>query len=290
MHAYKFTHFSEGGKRLSSTNITTSQKIKALFLGANVPRPQNKILPKVKYKEVVQENENGKLHSWWMTKENAKGSIALFHGYGACKASILPYAYAFLDLDYNVLLMDTSGSGDSEGNYCTIGVKEAKDAKMAFDFLVENTPNDNVFLFGESMGAATILRSIAHEGIKPKGIIIQCPFESMLTATKSRFENLGAPFLGLGHLLVFWGGVQNGFNAFKHSPMEYAKSVDVPTLYFWGAQDPLVRPSETQNVFEAISGEKELVILENVGHNGHIQDEPTKWISSVRIFMNKFEE
>ncbi len=290
MHAYKFTHFTKGATKLSSADITMAQAAKALILGADVPRPENNIRPEVDFEEVIFENENGKLHSWWMEKDSANPSIALFHGYGAAKSSILPYAYAFLDMGFNVFMMDTSGSGDSEGNTCTIGVKEALDARTAFDYLKEKNKGKDIYLFGESMGAATILRSISHEGVKPKAIIIQCPFESMLTATKSRFENMGVPFWGLGHMLVFWGGIQNGFNAFGHSPKEYAKSVDMPSLLIWGARDDLVRKSETDAVYENLGGEKELVVLENVGHSGHILFEPTQWKATVRDFINRVQD
>lgn len=29
----------------------------------------------------------------------------------------------------------------------------------------------------------------------------------------------------MANLLVFWGGVQNDFNAFKHNPTDYAKNI-----------------------------------------------------------------
>ncbi len=289
MHAYKFTHFTKGtDERLSSTGLTMGETVKALFLGADIPHPENDTEPNVDFETIILENENGKLHAWWMELDSAKGAVAIFHGYGACKSSVLDYGYEFRKMGYNVFMMDTSGSGDSEGNSCTIGHKEAKDAKSAFDFLVSKGSKDILF-FGESMGAATILRSIAFEDVKPKAIIIQSPFESMLTATRSRFENMGVPFFGLGHLLVFWGGAQNGFNAFTHSPSEYAKEVDMPTLFFWGAKDDLVRRSETDAVFGHLAGKKELVILENVGHNGHLSLEPAKWVSSVRDFLSGLE-
>ncbi len=264
--------------------------VKALFLGADVPRPQNITQPNVPFEEIWLENNNGKLHSWWMKQDSTRGTIALFHGYGAPKSSLLPYAYAFLEMGFNVFMMDTSGSGDSEGNHCTIGFKEGKDVRTAMDFLQGKNSQKPIYLFGESMGAASILRGMAEEGANPDAIIIQCPFESMATATKSRFENMGVPFFGLGHMLVFWGGVQNGFNAFEHSPSEYAKKVEVPTLFFWGAKDDRVRKSETDAVFGNIKGKKELVILENVGHSGHIHIEPAKWKVRVRDFFKQLEE
>lgn len=39
-----------------------------------------------------------------------------------------------------------------------------------------------------------------------------------------------APTFPMTGLLVFWGGVQNGFWAFGHNPTAYAKKISCPTL------------------------------------------------------------
>lgn len=287
IHARKFTHFVEGvDVRPSSTGNTPAQVAKTLLLGVDMPRPKNDVEPQVPFKEIWLTNENGNISSWWIEQDSAKGIIILSHGYGACKSKMLPVANAFIGMGYSTFIFDSTGSGDSEGNHCTIGYKEAKDLKTVYNHVKDNYKGD-IYTFGSSMGAALTLKSIAEEGIDPKGVILHCPFGSMEDAVKGKFRNMGVPFWGLGHLLVFWGGAQNGFNGFKYKPSEYAKNVRIPTLLIWGAKDLRVTKAETELIYENLAGEKELIILENAAHSGLISSEPTKWRASVRNFLNE---
>ena len=289
MHAWKFTHFTPGApeEAPSSTNMTPAQLTKTLLLGINVPRPENDVKPEKIFEELSLNNENGNIKGWILEPDSIIGTVILSHGYKASMSKLLPYAKAILDMGYRTVLYDSTGSGDSEGNHCTIGYKEAKDLKTVFEH-IKRTKSGDIYTLGTSMGAALTLRSVAEEGIQPKGIIIQCPFGSMKDAAKSRFRNIGVPFFGLGHLLVFWGGAQNGFNGFNHNPADYAKKVNIPTLHIWGAKDDRVMRHETDAIFNNLAGEKELVILENGEHSGLVLSEPMKWKSSVRAFLEKY--
>ncbi len=287
MHAYKFTHFQGQKEKPSSTGVSGLEIAKILFLGMDVPRPENRVVPRRNYEEVVLKNENGKLHGWWMEPDSAIGTVALFHGYGGTKSGLLYNAEYFLAEGYNVLLLDQSGSGDSDGSTCEIGVKEALDVKSGFDY-VKDKSQGPVFLFGASMGAASVMRAVAKEDVEPDAIILECPFGSLLSAARSRFENMGVPSAVFAELLVFWGGVQNGFNAFKHSPTSYAKEIDIPVLLIWGEHDDRVRDYETNGIYENLaSKEKELLVLPNSGHNGMMLSDSEKWFASVEAFMAK---
>ncbi|MGK0388958.1 MAG: alpha-beta hydrolase superfamily lysophospholipase [Maribacter sp.] len=289
MHAWKFTHFMPrvSEQASSSTNVSPAKLTKTLLLGISVPRPENEIKPERLFEEISLNNENGNIKGWIMEPDSVMGTVILSHGYKASMSKLLPYAKAILEMGYRTVLYDSTGSGDSEGNHCTIGYKEAKDLKTVFDY-IKRTKSGDVYTLGTSMGAALTLRSVAEEGIRPKGIIIQCPFGSMEDAAKSRFRNMGVPFFGLGHLLVFWGGAQNGFNGFSYSPADYAKKVNIPTLHIWGAKDDRVMRHETDTIFNNLAGEKKLVILENGEHSGLVLSEPMKWKSSVREFLEKY--
>ena len=52
------------------------------------------------------------------------------------------------------------------------------------------------------------------------------------------------PSFPTAHLLVFYGGVQNNFNAFKHNPVVYAKGITSPTLLLYCENDNKVSRNE----------------------------------------------
>jgi len=81
----------------------------------------------------------------------------------------------FLSEGYNSFLVDFMGSGGSEGNQTSIGFLEAEYVKSCFDYLTNNGEH-NIYLFGTSMVAAATMKAIHDYDIKPKGIIIECPF------------------------------------------------------------------------------------------------------------------
>ena len=147
---------------------------------------------------------------------------------------MLDKAEEFLKMGYSTLLVDFMGAGGSEGNQTSIGFHEAEEIKTVFDHLSE-TGEKNIYLFGTSLGAVAILRAIDKYDIDPQGIIIECPFGSLYQTTCARFKSLNVPVIPMAGLLVFWGGVQNGYWGFGHNPTDYAKHVTCGVVALWGA-------------------------------------------------------
>jgi alpha-beta hydrolase superfamily lysophospholipase len=228
MHAYKFTHFSNSSVVRTSNHLSLAEKLKTVFTGVNNPRPVNRKLP-VQHYETIKIKSNKELECWLIRSDSAKGTIILFHGYGGEKSSMLDKAEQFLNLGYNTMLVDFMGSGGSEGNTTTIGFKEAQEVKDCYVYLIKNN-FQNVSLFGTSMGSVAVMKAIKDYDLKPKSIIMECPFGSMYKTVCKRFQMQGIPSFPMAGLLVFWGGVENNFWAFSHNPEEYAKSIHCPTL------------------------------------------------------------
>jgi alpha-beta hydrolase superfamily lysophospholipase len=61
---------------------------------------------------------------------------------------------------------------------------------------------------------------------------------------------MGLPTFPAAQLLVFWGGVQQGFNGFRHNPAEYARSVKCPVLMMHGEHDSRVTVEQARNIFD----------------------------------------
>lgn len=288
-HAYKFTHFSEAvvEKTKSPEKLSSLDKIKTLLTGVNNPRPINKTVTG-KTVEVVTLQSNKRIECWYMKsydiRDSAKGTVAIFHGYSGEKSSMMDKAEEFLKLGYNTILVDFMGSGGSEGNQTTLGYKEAEQVKTVYDYL-KTKGEQNIYLFGTSMGAVAILKSINDYDLAPKSIIIECPFGSMYQTTCARFRIMNAPIFPMAGLLVFWGGVQNGFWAFGHNPSEYAKAVHCPTLLLYGAKDKNVSRSETDAIFENLSGKKLLKIYPDAGHENYLLKYKNEWTQDITSFL-----
>lgn len=281
-HAYKFTHFATDSRRKTTKEeaISFPEKCKILLFGIDLPRPENKVKPEVDYQTVILQS-NKKLECWWLPTANAKGTVIVFHGYGSSKAGMLDKAYLFQQMGYNVLLPDFMGSGGSEGNQTTIGYKEAENVKTCYDH-IQQKGEKNIVLFGTSMGAASILKSFHDYPLSPKSIIIECPFGSTYKTVQARFKMLHVPAFPMAALLTFWGGAENGFNAFGHNPTNYAKSVHCPTLLLYGEKDEKVSRAEIDEIYQNLQGPKQLQTLPEAGHDNYLKQYKDLWYETVK--------
>lgn len=284
-HAYTFTHFAASGveKTNGAKKITTAQKVEALIFGVSNPRPENKRTPTRSF-EVVMLQSNKEIECWSMKTEGAQGTVVLFHGFGGCKSLMLDKADIFLGLQYNVFLVDFMGSGGSAGNQTTIGFFEAEQVRTCYEYLLKKG-EQNVYLFGTSMGAVATMKAINDYKIKPRGVIIECPFGSMYQTVCARFDIMNVPSFPTAGFLVFWGGVQNGFWAFEHNPSEYAKQISVPVLLLYGAEDKKVSRGEIDEIFNNLSGEKRLKVYEKAGHENYLIKYEAQWERDVQSFL-----
>jgi alpha-beta hydrolase superfamily lysophospholipase len=283
-HARKFTHFDPDATQITDpSKVSLLKKVGILFTGVSLPKPWSNRKPDRPY-ETIFIQSNKRTACWSMKVEQAKGTVVLCHGYGAEKSSMLDKAYVLLDAGYNVLLPDLGGAGTSEGNECTIGYKEAEEVKACVRYL--HVKDDQpVFLLGTSMGAAAVMRACSTESLPVKAMILECPFGSMRQTVKNRFEMVGVPSFLLADLLVFWGGAQNGFNAFSHNPEDYARRIKLPVLLLYGAKDDRVKPSETQRIYDHLAGPKKRVQYPLAGHENYLNQYRTQWTADVLRFL-----
>ncbi len=285
-HAYKFTHFASTTitKTTDPGKLSFSARLKTILFGINNPRPVNDTGPPVPYTTVMIQS-NKKTECWSIPAENPKGTVILFHGYGGSKSSLLDKSLVFQSLGYSTLLVDFMGSGGSEGNQTTIGFLEAQQVRSCFDYLSAKGEK-NIFLFGTSMGAVAIMKSINDYKLKPQGIIIECPFGTMYQTVCARFRLMHAPTFPMAGVLLFWGGVQNGFWAFGHNPTEYARQISCPTLLMYGEQDNRVSRAEIDEIYTNLPARKHLVTFPGAGHENYLARYQTEWTTEVKAFID----
>ncbi len=287
MQAYKFTHYKDGGEKTASINLTPLKKVQLLFTGIDNPRPRNTTLPTHPYSTVLIKS-NINLECWYIPALAAsRGTVVMCHGYTACKSAMLERAEPFLQNGYNCLMVDFMGSGGSGGNSTTVGFKEAEEVADCYKYLTQQG-EQNIYLFGSSMGAVAIMKAINDAHIQPKAIIIECPFATMYETIAIRFHNLGVPTFPMANLLLFWGGLENGFNAQAHNPVGYATNIHCPTLLQYGERDDRVTRSETDRVFASLHCPKQLITYPLAGHDDYLKKYRAEWGANVVGFLSHY--
>ncbi|TGE29594.1 alpha/beta hydrolase [Hymenobacter metallicola] len=290
LHAWRFTHFTDesGTHTGNPEQLSALDKAWVLLTGIQNPKPRNLGAPAFAFRTVLIPSPNGQLEAWYSPVNNARGRVALFHGYTSNKSKLLTEASVFRQLGYSVLLVDFAGNGGSEGFQTTVGFRESADVAAVFAYLQRQKPAGPIILYGASMGAVAILRAESELGVRPTANIIECPYGSMLQTAQNRFGSMHVPAFPLANLLVFWGGLQNGFWAFDLDATEFAQHITTPTLLMWGAADPRVTRAETDAIYAALRGPKQRRDFPNAGHEPYWRKYPVEWQSTISAFMSQF--
>jgi alpha-beta hydrolase superfamily lysophospholipase len=309
-HAWRFTHFANEPGRHSPNpeQLGPGQKLWLLLTGIRNPKPQNGPKPGFPVETVTIRSPNGPLEAWYATPDSgrARGTVALFHGYTSSKSHLTHEAGYFRRLGYNVLLVDQAGNGNSAGFRTTVGYREADDVAAAFRWLKnamnesagspsprqrgpggEPSASGNVILYGVSMGAVAILRAEAELGVRPTANILECPYGNMRQTAYNRFASMHVPGFPMADLLVFWGGVQNGFWAFGLNAERYATQIRTPTLLLWGTADPRVTRAETDAIFAHLAGPKVRHDFPGVGHEPYWRRYSADWEQQIQAFLSR---
>lgn len=231
-------------------------------------------------------NSNGEnIEIWETTIDSSKGVVILFHGYLGQKSSLIDNAFLFNKMGYNTILVDFRASGNSDGNFTTIGYLEAENVKSVYEYAKEKY--SNITLYGISMGAASIMRAISIYNLESQKVILECPFSTMKQTIRNRFERFHVPTFILVDLLTFWGGKIHGFDAFSHNPVDYSKDIHVKTLLMSGDEDPNVQNFETDKIFKNIgTSDKSIYIFKGAGHENYIYNYTDEWYATVDKFLN----
>ncbi len=290
MHARAMTHFSDEGTRTKSPErLSIIETARVIALGVNVPRPRNTKTPEDYGLPFVTHrfstSHGPTLEAWYIPAATRNPLVLLFHGYAASKSSVLPSAATLRGLGYPTLVVDFYGSGGSSGTDTSLGYQEALDVAASHNFAQRRWPDRQIVLYGFSMGAAAVLRAVAVEQISPAAIILEAPFDDLLATAKSRFRSMGLPSTPFAQILLFWGGLQWGFNPFNHNPTAYARSVRCPTLILHGGADPRVSSEDARRLFESFGTHGRFVSYPGVSHTLIVSAKPKAWLADVKSFM-----
>ena len=111
------------------------------------------------------------LKAWYIQPANDNGrDVVMLHGITDNREGVAGFAPMLLKQGYRVLLPDARAHGESGGAVATYGLLERDDIHRWVDWLYSEQHSTCVYGFGESMGAALVLQSLAVE----TGLLCSC--------------------------------------------------------------------------------------------------------------------
>lgn len=116
------------------------------------------------------------------SRENCSSSpwIIYCHGNSGSRLDCLEILESVLPLHISVVSFDFSGSGQSEGDYVSMGFYEKDDIEAVVNYVAQHLNSTSIGIWGRSMGAVSaLLYSSAHRTMD--FVIAESPFASLRT-------------------------------------------------------------------------------------------------------------
>ena len=234
------------------------------------------------------------LHGFYLPAENAKRYVLLCHGYKGSGFGDFAYIAKFLhENGCSLLFIDQRCCGLSEGKYITFGAKEQWDVQQWTYYIARrNKEKLPIYLYGESMGAASVLMASGHNLPKEvRGLIADCGFHSM----KEQLQEIAANWFHLNRveLLLFrvdlFCRLLGGFYMKDADTTNAMRTNQRPVLFFHGGKDTYVDPKNSRQNYTLCRAPKELVMIPKARHLCSSYVNPKLYRCKLLEFFAKYD-
>lgn len=242
----------------------------------------------------MQSKDGLRLHAYYLPAENARRFVLLSHGYKGSGFGDFAYMARFLHENHcHLLFMDQRCCGKSKGDYITFGAMEKYDVQgWAYYIAGRNKKNLPIYLYGESMGAASVLMASGHRLPKAvKGLIADCGFCSM----QGQIRDMAANWFHLnwiGLLLFRLNLFCMLFAGFHMSDADTAQAMQRnrrPVLFFHGEADTYVDPKNSRYNYSMCQAPKELVLIPEARHLCSAYVKPELYRQKILDFFTAYD-
>ena len=227
-------------------------------------------LAKIKFEEVyIESTDHLKLFGRYYHNSNSNKIDICFHGYkGEAIRDFCGGAETLKKTKHNMLLIDERAHGKSEGKVITFGIKERLDGLKWIEYVIKRFgKKSEIYLYGVSMGAATILMM---SGLKlpnnVKFIIADSPFSSPKDIIKKVIKDMKLPANLLYPFVYLGARIFGNFNPNETNAIEAVKKSRIPILIFHGKDDNFVPYEMSQKIYENISSKKDILLTPKADH------------------------
>lgn len=252
-----------------------------------------KQMDEVAFNEVSIQNSKNKILQGRLYRGEEKAPVVLFfHGYHGTYMWDGYGCYLYcIKHGYNLLMVEQRAHGHNSYNTITFGIRESEDCDRWIEFAKNIFPDNDMILWGVSMGAATVMMASEHyscEEIKavieesgyttPKAII-QKTLEYMKLSPKMVYPFVKLSAIIFGHT-----------NIDKNSPIKTLADSDIPVLFMHGAEDGFVPPSMCDELHDACKSDKGKIFIPKAKHAVCAMTNYELYEESIENFLQKKAE
>jgi len=207
------------------------------------------------FEELYLKSDDGAMiNALHFKNDNPKGIILYFHGNSGNLSRWGEVTEFFVEKNYDVFVMDYRTYGKSTGKISELAFY--KDAQMCYDYVLREYDESEISIYGRSLGTG-IATYLASKN-KPKQLILEAPFYSLIEVAKYRF-----PLIPVSKLLKY-----------EFASYKYIQDISCPIAIFHGTHDTVVPYSSGEKLFKSIIQYQKSFFSINKGeHNNLIEFE-----------------
>ncbi|MFB7157894.1 alpha/beta hydrolase [Lysinibacillus sp. NPDC056232] len=232
--------------------------------------------PNATYENIEIELGTGTIRGWLIKSERARGCFLLIHGWSSNKSDMLRYVDPLLASDYDVIIVDVFGHGQSDSIQKQVSIASfVQSITSTIDYVLERPDiNSNaIYVLGHSMGgiAASIVNST---DLRLQALITDSMPTSLKSISKSMAEKVTIPYIPFGWLFVSWFLLRGG--VFIKARREWClekilKNQQSPALAIHSIEDKKVSISNV-DVLINNSNFKQVIKVVTKGHHNCVKD------------------
>lgn len=245
-----------------------------------------------KEKITIESFDGLKLCGYYLPSDVESDSIIMaFNGYKSNSVKQYGAIAKYLNsIGYDLLLVDARSHGQSEGRYIGFGVLGRYDCQKWVNVINEKLGyKKNIFLYGVSMGSATVLMTSGLELPKEvKGIIADCgftsPWDEFQYILKKDYHVFLSPILSISNHIC---KLVAHYKYNDASSLDAVKKSDIPLLVIHGKKDTFVPSYMGPQIYEASNSKyKKLLMVEDAYHGDSYYADTENYQKTMIDFIN----
>jgi len=233
-----------------------------------------------------------KIASWWIPHEGSRATVMLIHGFADAKVGALAWAPMLHGIGLNILAIDLRAHGESDGKFCTGGVREREDVSQVIDRLRIDHPNETekLVLFGISLGGAVAI-GVGSQRDDVDAIVCDSLFTSFDRAARVHAELIAAPARFAHFIAIKIAASRSGVNFSAVKPIDLIATVRCPILLMFGEGDAFVPPIDRNALSQLLMARNNPIdrtwTADGAGHVLALAAEPNEYEQEVREFLQR---
>ncbi|MCQ2772656.1 MAG: hypothetical protein MJ238_05240 [Bacilli bacterium] len=204
---------------------------------------------------------------------------------GRCESLCYSYYYAkpYVEMGYNILLVDGRAHGNSEGEYNCVGCKEYKDILGWIKKAHDEFNNEKVLLHGICIGAATSTYVATSKKCPDyvEGLIVDGLYYSFYQTFANHMKAEHRPVFPFCLIIMFLIGVKGGKNPVFFKPGKLIKKYKGHLLMIHSKMDVFSLPYYAERMYESCPSSTKRIEWFDVGAHSHVRINNTKRYDEV---------